>query len=331
MSLSIDHGEDAIFEFESDDPGERRRRRAVPFLLSAVLHVILIYSLFTSHWNYRIFSYQEKTREAFLVPRDSVRFPPGKAEVGDRGAARSPAAVVSKTGSGGGADRAAPRSTDKTKPEETTASAGGVPGAVGPVDGSRDGTPGPARGFKLSYPPEARINLSRPAASIEDQLLPSPTHYRSWTDTDFSQYARQGALLGSTSSGGAGEGPAGIGGGRPGQAGRRARRPAPGGSVALNVPGVDFSAWGETVLNKIQRNWALDPGLGTAWKGEVGVSVLVAKNGDLLAVEIDAPTKIEFLDQAALRAVRSSGPFPALPARYANTSLEVYFVFKYGD
>lgn len=101
--------------------------------------------------------------------------------------------------------------------------------------------------------------------------------------------------------------------------------------MALNVPSVDFSAWGEIVLNKIQRNWALDAGLGTAWKGEVGVTVLVARNGELLAVEIDAPTKIDFLDQAALRAVRSSGPFPPLPAKYLNSSLEVYLVFKYGD
>ena len=60
-------------------------------------------------------------------------------------------------------------------------------------------------------------------------------------------------------------------------------------------------------------------------------ALLTLSGNRLLAITIDAPTKIEFLDQAALRAVRSSGPFPALPAKYLNSSLEVYLVFKYGD
>jgi TonB family protein len=207
------------------------------------------------------------------------------------------------------------------------------PGGPGPVaaPGPSGGLPGPYTNFRLTYPADARISLSKSAGKIEDKYLPPPSHYRTRTDIDFSKYARKGALTSPAPPGGPGEGPGGSGSGRPGQAGRRARRPTPGGSVALNVPGVDFSAWGEIVLNKIQRNWALDAGLGTAWKGEVGVFVLVAKNGDLLAVEIDAPTKIEFLDQAALQAVRSSGPFPPLPLKYLNSSLEVYLVFKYGD
>jgi hypothetical protein len=278
----------------------------------------------TAHWHYKIFTYQEKPREAFLAPSEMARFPLQKSEAG-RPAVRPgekpatlPVAAAPSTG-------VVATKSATARPVE--------PAGPGPVAalGPSGGLPGPYTNFKLTYPADARISLSQSAGKIEDKYLPPPSHYRTRTDIDFSKYARQGALLSSAPSGGPGEGPGGSGSGRPGQAGQRARRPAPGGSVALNVPGVDFSAWGEIVLNKIQRNWALDAGLGTAWKAEVGVTLLVARNGDLLAAEIDAPSKIEFLDQAVLRAVRSSGPFPVLPAKYLNSSLEVYLVFKYGD
>jgi len=322
----------AILELESDWAPKRRGRRAVILLASALFHGLLFYAAFTAHWHYKIFTYQEKPREAFLAPREWARFPLSRTESVRRGEkAAKPSAEAVKPAVDNG--KQPPESVSGTPPkrEETAASAG--PGAPAPMaaPGASSGLPGPFTNFKLTYPADARISLSPSAGKIEDRYLPPPSHYRTRTDIDFSKYARQGALLSSTPTGGPGEGPGGSGSGRPGQAGQRARRAAPGGSVGLNVPSVDFSAWGEIVLNKIQRNWALDAGLGTAWKGEIGVSVLVARNGDLLAITIDAPTKIEFLDQAALRAVRSSGPFPALPAKYLNSSLEVYLVFKYGD
>ena len=268
------------------------------------------------------------------MPRELTRFPLSKAEAGRPGirpggnaATPALAAPPAEAAAKGGA---AVRPAGPVEPRGPGSIAPGGPGPIA-APGASGGFPGPYTNFQLSYPADARINLSRSADKIEDKFLPPPSHYRTRTDIDFSKYARQGALPSSLSAGGLGEGPGGSGSGRPGQADQRARRPAPGGSVALDLPGVDFSAWGEIVLNKIQRNWALDAGLGTAWKGEVGISILVAKNGDLLAVVIDTPTKIDFLDQAALRAVRSSGPFPALPAKYLNSSLEVYLVFKYGD
>jgi len=290
--------------------------------MSAAIHALVLYAAFTARWSYKIFTYQEKPREAFLVPREMVRFPLSKTAEMGRPPAKGPVSPAASSAVGAG---------EESRPAAAPSSA--VPGASGPVapPGSPAGLPGPYSDFRLSFPPDAKINLSKAAAKIEDRYLPPSSHYRPRTDIDFSRYARQGALLSSAPSGGPGEGPGGVGSGRPGQAGQRARRPVPGGSMALNVPGVDFSAWGEIVLNKIQRNWALDAGLGTAWKGEVGVTVLVARNGELLAVEIDAPTKIDFLDQAALRAVRTSSPFPPLPAKYLNSSLEVYLVFKYGD
>jgi TonB family protein len=299
-----------------------------------VLHALVLYAALTTHWHYTIFSYREKPREAILVPRDVARFASAKAQP-DRGIAARSGPVKETPGAAVAEPGAKPGAAAKEGPNDVAAKAAapagpGEPGLFAPA-GPLAGAAGPYTAFKLTYPADARISLSKSAGQIEDRYLPPPSHYRTRTDIDFSKYAERSGLLSTLPSDRPGEGPGGAGGGRPGQAGRRARRSSPGGSVGLNVPGVDFAAWGEIVLNKIQRNWALDSGLGTAWKGEVGVSVLVAKNGDLLAVELDAPTKIDFLDQAALRAVRSSGPFPALPAKYAESSLEVYLVFKYGD
>jgi TonB family protein len=56
----------------------------------------------------------------------------------------------------------------------------------------------------------------------------------------------------------------------------------------------------------------------------------MARNGDLLAVEIETPSKVDALDQAALRALQASGPFPPLPADFPKSSLDMVFVFQYG-
>ncbi len=221
------------------------------------------------------------------------------------------------------------------RPGEKTAEEGREPGRAkipperipAEADTGAAGGPGPGAGsllseFRLTYPSDAKIALSKPASKIEDTLV-SPSRYRTRTDIDFSKYLENETTAGNRNP--PGSAPSG---GTPQQ---RARRRTGGGAVSLSIPKIDFSPWAATVLNKIQRNWVLPAEAGTAWKAEVGVTVLVAKSGELLAVEIDAPSKIGLLDEAAERAIRASGPFPALPAAVPDSSLEVYFVFQYGQ
>ena len=260
-----------------------------------------------------------------------MRFPVSPAgQSGRRVPGETEAAVPEQSPAKSGEIR--PPASPGGRNEQIRRSAGPAPAGEarpGGEAGSEAGPSGFLSGFRLVFPPESKLNLTKPADKIEDKLV-SPGRYRARPDIDFSRYLDRSKTAG-IGEAEYGEGPNGIGGGRPGQAGQRARRSSPGVSMAIAVPGVDFSAWAGLVINAIQKNWALDPSLGTSWKGEVGISVLVSKNGELLAAEIDVPTKIDALDQAALRAVRASGPFPALPPRYPNASLEVYFVFKYGD
>jgi protein TonB len=81
---------------------------------------------------------------------------------------------------------------------------------------------------------------------------------------------------------------------------------------------------------RIQKNWSLGQEAFAGYIGEVGVTVMMSKAGELLAVEIGASSKIDLLDQAAVKAVRLSAPFPSLPPDFPNSSLEMYLVFQYG-
>jgi TonB family protein len=280
----------------------------------------VIFLAFNARWNYKIYGSRGPARDVFLAPRDFVRFqsrPGTAAEPGGGEPRRAVEARPDAAGDQGGRGaETRPEARPGDKPPAAVPDGGAAAGGAEP--GRSGGSPA---GFDLVYPRDARISLAQPAAKVPDTLV-SPNRYRSRADIDFFKYVRPGAT-------GSGGGPLGGGGG-PGQAERRARRPG-GADLVINVPGIDFKPWGETVLTRVQRNWALPGSAGSAWQGQVGITVLVAKTGQLLAVEMDSPSKLVMLDEAALQAVHKSGPFPALPAAFAGSSLEVYFVFKYGD
>jgi TonB family protein len=323
----IRHGDRPIFEPSQPLNQAGRVRRAGLFLLSACVHTLLIFIAFNVHGYYKIFTYADKSRDAFLVPREIFRYP-----LTLRASPRPPAVPAGSDAVTTPAGPETPAPLAAAAPAVGARESGGATGAVTPADGSR-GAPGVGPsgqavfgggggrdGFKLAYPSaDAKISLSKSAASIEDSLVP-PGMYRDYSKVDLSKTS------------GRGEGPGAGGGGGPvvGQAVPRAKRQTGRDAVVVKLPGIDFKPWAEIVLNKIQKNWALPLSSGSGWLGETGIRVLVAKNGQVLSAELDAPTKVETLDQAALRAILASGPFPPLPSSYAQSSLEVYFVFRYG-
>ncbi|MCX6560291.1 MAG: TonB C-terminal domain-containing protein [Candidatus Aminicenantes bacterium] len=304
-----------------------RVRRAALFFLSVLAHAVLIFAAFNVRGYYKIFTYADKARDAFLAPREIFRYPLALRSSPRPTAGRPGSEAIAATiGPGVQPDRtAAPPAAGARQTGSKTAAANpavgsGEPSGAGPGGEARSGAGGGRDGFKLAYPSaDAKISLSKSAASIEDSLVP-PGLYRDYSKVDLNKTS------------GRGEGPGGGGGGGPvvGQAVPRAKRQTGRDAVVVKLPGIDFKPWAEIVLNKIQKNWALPLSAGSGWLGETGVRVLVAKNGQVLSAELDAPTKVEILDQAALRAILASGPFPALPASYPQSSLEVYFVFRYG-
>ncbi|MBM3312479.1 MAG: TonB C-terminal domain-containing protein, partial [Candidatus Aminicenantes bacterium] len=122
----------------------------------------------------------------------------------------------------------------------------------------------------------------------------------------------------------------------PGGPGGRFEPVTPGGgsgvmaSVPDNVRTYDLSAWANEVLARIQRYWTLGREVGDEATGQVGIQVHMMKAGDLTMIEVVEPTKIEALDEAARKAIASASPFPPLPDDFPFSSLEIYFVFRYG-
>lgn len=100
--------------------------------------------------------------------------------------------------------------------------------------------------------------------------------------------------------------------------------------TSFYTAGYDISPWAEKVVNKIQTNWVI-PSSEMGSKGLVGISVIIEKNGELSSIQMVNSSNIQALDEAALRAVRMSSPFPNLPDDFPDKSLEAYFEFLSDD
>ncbi len=102
------------------------------------------------------------------------------------------------------------------------------------------------------------------------------------------------------------------------------------GRTSFYTAGYDISPWAEKVVNKIQTNWII-PSPEVRSKGLVGISVTVEKNGELSSIQMVSSSSVQQLDEAALRAVRMSSPFPSLPDDFPKNNLETYLEFVYDD
>lgn len=299
-------------------------KKAAIFLGSAVLHGLLFYFLLHAKINYRIYRYDKSgVATVFLLSRDAVPFP--KAPKSGALVSPGPEPLIIKPGRT--AAVAAVPEAPGVKPEP-----GAPPGPPGPpvveskgeaaAERSGAASPGVSAGFGLTYPLGSQLKLTKPAETSIDEIL-RPGRYRTRTDIDFSKYLRPepGAMV---PSGRIGIGKSGSGGGGGGQ------WPGRGASVTLNVARYDLVPWATGIMTKIQQNWTLNNAEDSGYRAEVRVSVMMARNGDLLAVEIETSSKVEALDQAALHALQASGPFPALPADFPKSALDMVFVFQYG-
>lgn len=103
------------------------------------------------------------------------------------------------------------------------------------------------------------------------------------------------------------------------------------GKASFNIKDYDITPWAEEVVNKIQKNWIISPSQDIKAEVIVGVFIIVEKNGELFSVRIVDSSMVQFLDEAALKAIKLSSPFPSLPEDFPNKNLEVYLEFSYSD
>ena len=94
------------------------------------------------------------------------------------------------------------------------------------------------------------------------------------------------------------------------------------GPVSISSDNFKYPYYEISLRNKIERNWSPPPLI----KGSSWVRVVIGRNGRILSTEIAESSGNSFFDQAALRAIYLSDPFPPLPDNYFESSL----MFKVG-
>lgn len=111
----------------------------------------------------------------------------------------------------------------------------------------------------------------------------------------------------------------------------RAGTPHSRGSASFLSKGYDITPWAERVVDRIQKNWIIPSKQETSVIGVVRISVIIKKNGEILSVKIVNSSMVQLLDEAALKAIKLSSPFPNLPDDFPKKNLEAYFEFHYND
>ncbi len=101
--------------------------------------------------------------------------------------------------------------------------------------------------------------------------------------------------------------------------------------ASFRIEDYDISPWAEKVVNTVLTNWIIPYPKEMGVKGVVGISVIIDESGEILSAQVVNSSLILLLDEAALKALKKSNPFPFLPEDFPRKSLEAYFEFHYDD
>jgi TonB family protein len=101
--------------------------------------------------------------------------------------------------------------------------------------------------------------------------------------------------------------------------------------ASFRIEDYDISPWAEKVVKIILTNWVIPYPKEVRAKGVVGISVIINESGEILSAQVVNSSLILLLDEAALKALKESSPFPPLPEDFPRNSLEAYFEFHYDD
>ncbi|MBD3180287.1 MAG: TonB family protein [Candidatus Latescibacteria bacterium] len=101
-------------------------------------------------------------------------------------------------------------------------------------------------------------------------------------------------------------------------------------SIAVDAPRFPFSYYLGAIQRKVSGNWFSKP-------GEHGKTVScvvyfrLSRGGGISGLRVEKRSGDPFFDRAALRAIRSSEPFPPLPKAFTEPSLGIHFKFVQRD
>jgi TonB family protein len=297
-------------------------------LLSLAVHAVFIYLIFTAKITVKIHTYRYEMRDVIIAS-------PGKLFIPENAGRFREATSESEPGREPGLRRteAEPRIESKAAADNLSSEAG--PGQR--LEGTsgreiKDETSGKAlpaeqlSGFRLDL--SSRSNQGAPPAFDLDLFLTSRKIKNISEKKERGSGKKETDLRKYLYSGSSNIFPSQIAGtsvrGRSGSAVQRA-------SASFPYQGYDITPWATKVVNKILLNWAIPGAQQTEARGTVGISTVIEKSGEVSSIKFVNSSLDQILDEAALRAVRMSSPFPGLPDDFPKKNIEVYFEFHYND
>ncbi len=101
-------------------------------------------------------------------------------------------------------------------------------------------------------------------------------------------------------------------------------------AIAVEGPRFPFSYYLEAIERKVSRNW-----FSAVSSGKEGLTCIIyfrlGRNGNVVDVRVERGSGNNYFDRAAIRAVRSSAPFPPLPRAFSESYLGIHFTFLQRD
>jgi TonB family protein len=97
-------------------------------------------------------------------------------------------------------------------------------------------------------------------------------------------------------------------------------------SIAVDAPRFPFSYYLGAIQRKVSGNWFSKSG-GHGTTVSCVIYFRLGRNGRISGLRVEERSGDPFFDRSALRAVRSSEPFPPLPEAYNEPSLGIHFKF----
>jgi TonB family protein len=101
-------------------------------------------------------------------------------------------------------------------------------------------------------------------------------------------------------------------------------------SSQIGLSNFPFTYYLQIIIDRVSNNWftsLVSPGITGGFQATVHFKIY--KNGQISEPEIAESSGIRSLDLSALRAIKSSAPFPPLPGAYEDEYLGIYLIFEH--
>jgi TonB family protein len=322
------------------DPEAIRWRRRTMYLLSLILHGILVLILVFSPdllrrgkqmMGFPVEVAPKKEFTYLLLPPEILRRltepPPENSPLSDKNRqaqGRSP--IINPNG------LHMPYSLGNTKLPEIAG--GGKPPAAAPTPPPAGGNTAPAGNQPSNQTPAEPKNDAR--LQLED-VKPntgggSGLNLPNLTPGQAIQQSLQSAARAGRYSGGSGSG-AGYGDGNAEFQNLEPNFSTQGPIILSDTRGVDFGPYLSRVVYIVRRNWysVIPESARLGEKGRVGIVFEILKDGTVPQLRLVASSGSDPLDRAALAGIRASIPFPPLPEEFTGNHLVLQFIFLYNE